>query len=381
APIFSIEPMTNADATISLSLAKRHSQPWLSSAVWDGTLIVAPALASSAIALIFRDTLNGSDSLPVWAWVSFILLVDVAHVYATGFRTYFNRQALQNHLALLVGAPLACWLMGCLLYSANELYFWRVLAYLAVFHFIRQQYGFMMLYSRKDPISFAGYKWLDGAAIYAATLYPLLYWHTHMPRNFNWFIEGDFVETLPAFFGTAGLLAYAIVAVAYIARELISCRASGFFNIPKNLIVISTAVSWWVGIIALNSDIAFTMTNVLSHGIPYMALVWLYHSRSATTSPSPSSPRYNRLIKAALTYVPLFVGLLWMLAYLEEGLWDGLVWHEHTSIFLPFSFLPAISDKALLSIVVPLLALPQSTHYVLDGFIWRIKDKTSIWTA
>ena len=32
------------------------------------------------------------------------------------------------------------------LYSRGELVFWRALAYLAVFHFVRQQYGWMALY-------------------------------------------------------------------------------------------------------------------------------------------------------------------------------------------------------------------------------------------
>ena len=65
--------------------------------------------------------------------------------------------------------------------------FWRCLAYLAAFHFVRQQYGFMMLYGRRERQR----RWIDQAAIYAATLYPLAWWHLH-PRHFDWFIAGDF---------------------------------------------------------------------------------------------------------------------------------------------------------------------------------------------
>jgi hypothetical protein len=38
------------------------------------------------------------------------------------------------------------------------------------------------------------------------------------------------------------------------------------------------------------------------------------------------------------------------------------------------AFLPSfpLSDTAL-GIIVPLLALPQITHYIIDGFIWKIK--------
>jgi hypothetical protein len=31
--------------------------------------------------------------------------------------------------------------------------------------------------------------------------------------------------------------------------------------------------------------------------------------------------------------------------------------------------------------LVPLLALPQATHYVLDGFIWRRKSNPDVATA
>ncbi|UOR06535.1 hypothetical protein MUN82_05425 [Hymenobacter aerilatus] len=69
--------------------------------------------------------------------------------------------------------------------------------------------------------------------------------------------------------------------------------------------------------------------------------------------------------------ITLFLGVIALLAYAEEGLWDGLVWREHGSVFGWFQQLPAVADPLTLTLLVPLLALPQMTHYVLDGFIWR----------
>lgn len=367
------------------------------------------------MALLLHDKFADNE-LPLWAWVTLVLAVDVAHVYATLFRTYFNKAALQRHKALLIAIPAACWVVGVLLYSVDALWFWRTLAYLAVFHFIRQQYGFMCLYSRKDSQSFpvdstcantpenvagkhvsTGF-WLsrlDGLAIYTATIYPLIYWHTSLPRNFNWFVEGDFLESLPADAGRVGLVLYAFILLAYFAKEILLAVKTQYFNIPKNLIIAGTAGSWWVGIVMLNSDIAFTMTNVLTHGIPYMALIWLYQKRSsphaagAINSPAPeltanSGVKKNFLedfCSVARNCAPLFVATLLLFAYFEEGLWDALIWREHGAIFAPFSWLQSLSDTPLLALVIPLLSLPQSTHYVLDGFIWRVKEKNSLWTA
>jgi|AGTN01.1.fsa_nt_gi hypothetical protein len=382
--------------------ARQYSQPWLSSAGWDTLLIISPAFISSLIVILFANQFAGSSNLPLWAWVSFVLLVDVAHVYSTLFRTYFDANALRQNRGLLIAVPLVCWTVGAVLYSVDGLLFWKALAYLAVFHFIRQQFGFATLYSRKDPAPFPKFRKLDSAVIYLSTLYPILYWHTNMPRNFNWFIEGDFVEVIPPVATDIAAALYAIAAMCYIAKELVLFKTTGFFNIPRNLIIAGTALSWWIGIVAMNSDMAFTMTNVLAHGIPYMALIWLYQNSSspmrrngdsssagdtALSSSNKQSKANERssavsLAKQAMiTYVPAFLFTLFLLAYLEEGLWDGFIWREHLSFFAPFANLPEIVDPAILAILIPLLSLPQSTHYVLDGFIWRVKDKKSVWTT
>ena len=70
-----------------------------------------------------------------------------------------------------------------------------------------------------------------------------------------------------------------------------------------------------------------------------------------------------------------FVLTLVALAFIEEGLWDGLVWREHSDFFALFQGLPAIHQHALLAALVPLLTVPQATHYVLDGFIWKSRQR------
>lgn len=68
------------------------AQPWLRSARFDLFFIAAPAFITAFVALGFKDQFENMVSLPLWAWVSFVLLVDVAHVYATLFRTYFDKE-------------------------------------------------------------------------------------------------------------------------------------------------------------------------------------------------------------------------------------------------------------------------------------------------
>ncbi|MCC6137443.1 MAG: hypothetical protein IT287_02335, partial [Bdellovibrionaceae bacterium] len=65
-------------------------KPWLKSAPFDLSFILLPSLFSVLFAFYFSTTSEDSSSLPLWAWLLFVLAIDVSHVYSTLFRTYFN---------------------------------------------------------------------------------------------------------------------------------------------------------------------------------------------------------------------------------------------------------------------------------------------------
>lgn len=306
--------------------------------------------------------------MPVEYWVVLVVFIDVAHVYSTLYRTYFKAETLQKQHALLVSVPLFCYFFGVLLYHLDSFLFWRVLAYLAVFHFIRQQYGFMRLYSRTENNGKLS-RLIDAVTIYTATLYPMLYWHFGEVRNFNWFMADDFVYFPSKALATISLYLYLIVIFVYVLKELNLAIQNRQINIPRNLLIIGTFLSWYFGIIYFNGDMAFTTLNVISHGIPYMALIWFFE-RNEHQQLIRHRNLMSRLAFGKYGLV-FFILVILLLAYLEEGLWDGLVWKEHASVFSFFSSLPQVHDVNILTMLIPLLALPQSTHYVLDGFIWK----------
>ena len=344
------------------------SGPWLFSAGLDVAVFLGSALLALGIVLVVRPLGRLYGDTPEWAWVPSILLVDVAHVYATGFRTYWNPAELRRRPALYTLVPAAGFLILELLYRSGWLFFWRVLAYAAVFHFVRQQYGWVALYRRRAGERGRLGRWIDGAAIYAATIYPLLYWHTHLPRRFWWFLPGDFAVALPAGVDRAAKPLYAAILCAYAARALHLWLRRGCLNPGKHIVVATTAVCWYVGIVSLNSDFAFTITNVLIHGIPYLALIYWFERRELARRPS----RAGRWIFGGGP-AP-YLGIVWLLAYAEELLWDRSTWHDR-----PWLFGPAWRVGAARAWLIPLLALPQLTHYVLDGFLWRRRD-TDAWS-
>ncbi len=350
----------------------KQNLAWIKNYWVDGIFILSPPFLALLVVCLFPAEFKNSQTMPVAYWVILIVLVDVAHVYSTLFRTYFNPLEFKKQHPLLIAIPLLCYAVGVVLYFMGALVFWRVLAYLAVYHFVRQQYGFMRIYSRKEKQT-KSFQYIDGIAIYAATIYPLLYWHlAGVHKNFNWFVNGDFMLTNSQLLLKAGVIVYYLIIIIYLLKEIYLSIKTKQINLPKNILMLGTYLSWYFGIVYFNGDMAFTTLNVISHGIPYMALVWLYE-RKRQSKLELKKPGIYKLIISRYTGVFLFIIIIVFFAYTEEGLWDGLVWKEHHQVFKPFTILPAINSNMMLALVVPLLSLPQSTHYVLDGFIWRIK--------
>jgi len=330
-------------------------------------LFLGSALAALGLVAIGHATGLSHGALPEWSWLAFVLAVDVAHVYSTLFRTYFDADELRRHPVRYAGAPLAAWACGVLLYLDSPLTFWRALAYVAVFHFVRQQTGWVALYRARAPKNGLADKLIDDAAVYAATLYPLLVWHGSLgDRNFAWFMHGDFVDLSAASSTLVSVsrLAWIAALLAFVLRQAWLVVTSGTLELGKSVVVATTALVWWLGIVGTNSDFDFTVTNVLVHGVPYLGLLWMYARARHREAPE----RLGSQIAGA--GIGAFASVLLLLAFIEELGWDRFVWHDRPWLFGDGA---ALGDRALV-IIVPLLAVPQATHYLLDGLLWRRAD-------
>lgn len=346
-----------------------YRQPWIYSKWVDGLFIIAPPFVVLLLIVFFPDLFLGHNYVTPTAWIILVLGIDVSHVYSTLFRTYFDVAARNKYRNAFLFVPVGCLIAGVLLHSIDHMLFWRCLAYLAVFHFIRQQYGFMRLYSRKENNAIWKRR-MDAIMVYTTMLYPIVYWHFSGDRNFTWFVEGDFLlSNKKEMILNVSLILYFIIAFVFLITEIRAIIQHKVINIPKLSIISGTALSWYFGIVYFNGDLTFTALNVVAHGIPYMALVWIYGNKQS--SKNQDKPFWSRLIFKPAAAILYLLPLL-LLAFLEEGIWDAMVWQDHRQLFNGFYALPVLHDKTLLSVMVPLLSLPQVTHYVLDGFIWKV---------
>jgi hypothetical protein len=338
---------------------------WLFSAKIDLTVFLGSALVAILLLVIAANIGILNEESPDWTWISCVLLIDIAHVWATSFRVYFDFEELKKRFALYLLVPIFSYFFGVALYSESALTFWRVFAYIAVFHFVRQQYGWVALYRRKANETNNLTWWIDSVAVYLASIYPLAFWMTRLPRNFEWFVENDFVS-IPNLVEQILFPIYVIALITYFVKSIYLYFSQVFLNLGKDIIVATTAICWYVGIVYFNSDYAFTVTNVIIHGVPYFAIVWFY----AKARREKATSFYRFLTKNWL----VFLATLWALAYIEELFWHRGIWHERLWLFgSEWDW-----SKELQTILVPLLALPQITHYVLDGFVWKRKQTTNI---
>ncbi|HEY4119655.1 MAG TPA: hypothetical protein VGM56_17425, partial [Byssovorax sp.] len=266
-------------------------------------------------------------------------------------------------------------------------------------HFVRQQAGWVAIYRAKNGERDAAGARLDAAVVYAATLYPLAYWHAHLPRAFHWFVEGDFVsiDALAPIVPWLGALELLLLA-AYAGREIGRAASGAPTSFGKHLVVASTAATWYVGVVLYDGDFTFTVCNVIVHGVPYVALLWAYTRARAAESPGAvvatrgsgvavvatggsgvavAATRGSGvavIARVAALGLGAFVASLLLCAYVEELAWDRLVWHDAPPWFGGVARSSPLLSPIARAFVVPLLAVPQATHYALDAVLWRRRD-------
>lgn len=346
---------------------------WLFSKTIDLLVLYLPVWCCWLVLGNLPDTILQAD-IPLWVWVVFVLGIDVAHVWSTLFRTYLDREEFQAHRRLLVWAPLVSFLAVAGLAWYSTLWFWRVLAYIALFHFIKQQYGFLALYKTKAG-DWGTQKWLsDKGILYLATLYPVLYWHLNEQVVFNWFVDDDFIGLRQWLPGTAeqwagwfqaGHILYWSLLGAWLLEERWRARQ---WQWGKVLWVGTTALNWYGGIVYFNSDLVFTISNVVAHGVPYLALLIYYqhHKQQLRTQQAP--PRWH--------WASVIVPTVLLLALLEEYCWDRWLYNERAEFFgvLGTYSTAWLEQPFYQALAIGFLTIPQLTHYIIDGFIWRSND-------
>ncbi len=147
-------------------------------------------------------------------------------------------------------------------------------------------------------------------------------------------------------------------------------------NPLKYCYILGTAFIWFNGIVWHNSLLVFGLGNIMLHGLNYHGIVYLSTRNKLSQKMYPTWNWMKNLFSKG--FLPM-ISILLILAYVEEFFWNELVWKEH--VWLYGNFLYEFAERLptfVFALMVGILTMPQFTHYILDGFVWKKDSDTGI---
>ena len=341
---------------------------WIVSRRFDLTIVAVPLVAAVVSLATLGRGLQGS--MPLWGFLLAVVAFDVAHVWATLYLTYLDPDVLRRRRLLLLLTLPVSFLVAYRIHLHSSTLFWTLLAYVAIFHFIKQQYGFIALYKMRAGERSTFDFYIDKWTLWAGALGPVLLWHASPARQFDWFnADEEFIARIDPAFEPEIIALMALFAVVYLGRQIHRWRTGATLNHGKNMWMVASWISWSVGLsLSGHPFVSAAFINLL-HGVPFLALVWYRCNRRWQDQQPTPGARLLAWLSQRRHWL-YFYGLVLVLALLEETLWDGLVWRV---------YLPQLTSRPLpqpggaaLSLWVALLSLPQIAHYYLDAWLWKL---------
>src|ERR671938_1346992 len=161
---------TNAQVITDNTRTGALSLRWIIGARDDLVWFIGSVVSSYLLlALYVAGVLPLIPMVAAWA-----ILIDAPHVFGTFSRTYFDRAERRSRKRLLWGS-LVFFVVGPLMVLAGAgMVFFFLAALWAYYHLVKQHYGFMVLYKKKNNDLARADNFLDRAFLLLAFTYPFV---------------------------------------------------------------------------------------------------------------------------------------------------------------------------------------------------------------
>jgi hypothetical protein len=264
-----------ATEVITRAQTSAISLRWIISARDDLVWLIGSVLSSYALLVLYiSGVLPLVPMVALWA-----ILIDAPHVFGTFSRTYFDRIERQNRGRLLWGSLLFFAVGPIMVYAGAGLIFFFLAALWAYYHLVKQHYGFMVLYKKKNndlaPVDNA----LDRLLLLFAFNYPFVAFIARDPEA---------MARVPAKLqaGVNGLatilLAGTIVlAIAWLGRQLGRALIGEPLNVPKYLLLAAAIPMHWIVLLTPmpHKPIAIVAILTIYHNLQYHRLIWFHNKK------------------------------------------------------------------------------------------------------
>jgi hypothetical protein len=275
-----------ATEVFSPTRSRTLSARWIISARDDLIWLIGSVLSSYALlALYVSGVLPLVPMVALWA-----ILIDAPHVFGTFSRTYFDRTERRNRSRLLWGSLLFFAIGPLMVLAGAGLIFFFLAALWAYYHLVKQHYGFMVLYKKKNndlaPVDNA----LDRLLLLFAFNYPFVAFITldpeamaRVPKPLQAGVNGV---------ATILLVGTIVLAIAWFGRQIQRVITGQALNLPKYLLLAAAIPMHWIVLLTPmpHKPIAIVAILTIYHNLQYHRLIWFHNKKYQAGSAGKRGP-------------------------------------------------------------------------------------------
>jgi len=359
---------------------------WIINGREDLIWFIGSVLSSYVLLLLYiKGVVPLVPMVALWA-----ILIDAPHVFGTFSRTYFDRTERRNRARLLWGCLLFFAVGPLMVYLGAGLIFFFVAALWAYYHLVKQHYGFMVLYKKKngdlEPVDNA----LDRLLLFFAFNYPFVAFIAQDPEAM--------VRVPPKLqSGVKGLAMFLlagtfIVGVVWLGRQLQRAIVGLPLNVPKYLLLAAAIPMHWIVLLTPmpHKPIAIVAILTIYHNLQYHRLIWFHNQKYTSKIPDlrgVTAGMGERVSDLQTKYGAAELISRRLLIYIAFGIVFGLIYQGPRQYLGYVSFNERGSTGALTQpafatqLAISFLWGYAFIHYYLDSKIWRVRRDPSVGKA
>lgn len=370
-----------ATATQAIAEPRTHaiSLRWIISARDDLIWFIGSVLSSYALLFLYvKGLISLIPMVALWA-----ILIDAPHVFGTFSRTYFDRSERQNRGRLLWGSLLFFLVGPLFVWLGAGLVFFFFAALWAYYHLVKQHYGFMVLYKKKNndlaPLDNA----LDRLLLLFAFNYPFVAFIAQDPEAMA--RVPATLQSAVGIVGTILLIGTIVLGVAWLGRQIQKVLLGQSINVPKYLLLAAAIPMHWVVLLTPmpHKPIAIVAILTIYHNLQYHRLIWFHnqkyvkrHGDAAEAQVAQNNLREKYGAAEMISRRLLF--------YIAFGIVFGLIYQGPRQL-LGYT---SLQDKAAgtetsfpIQLGISFLWGYAFIHYYLDSKIWRVRRDAAVGKA
>src|SRR5215208_98876 len=349
---------------ITKSVASAISLRWIISARDDSIWFIGSVVSSYALLVLYVSGVVPLVPMVV-AWA---ILIDAPHVFGTFSRTYFDRTERKNRARLLWGSLLFFAVGPVLVLAGAGFVFFFVAALWAYYHLVKQHYGFMVLYKKKNGDLARVDNALDRLLLLFAFNYPFVEFIARDPEAMTRVpaaLRGG-VNGLSKLLLAATILIFAV----WIIRQVQRAMTGESLNIPKYLLLAAAIPMHWIVLLTPmpHKPIAIVAILTIYHNFQYHRLIWFHNQKYTDRREKHGAAE---VISRRLLY------------YIAFGVIFGVLYQGPRQILHYFGLQNAaagLQQPLVIQLGGAFLWGYAFIHYYLDSKIWRVRRDPTVGT-